>query len=134
MGFFFKFRLHVFASLLLLYCMYHFEYIQQKKHHCYSGCQGQLQGTVTAGHCWGRRPLLQWMSGTVTENCYCCLQLRYERTVTVDIWHGYRELLPLVTAGVGDHCYSGCLGQLQRSDRHQTSAETVLSYPSIDQQ
>ena len=68
MEFFFKFRLHVFASLLLLYCMS----IYNKKNttvtadvrdsyreplplvtagvgdHYYSGCLAQLQRTVTA--------------------------------------------------------------------------------------
>ena len=48
---------------------------------------------VSAGHCWGRRGLLQWMSVTVTENCYC--------------WS------VLVSAGVEEDCYSGCLSLLQ---------------------
>ena len=37
----------------------------------YSGYLGRLQRTVTSDHCWGRKPLLQWMSWMVTEKSYC---------------------------------------------------------------
>ena len=77
------------------------------RYHSYSESLCPLQMIVTAGHCQGRIPLLQWESMIITTDCYCWSLPGYNTTLTVGVYdHYHRLLLPVnatLTVGVYDH-------------------------------
>ena len=75
------------------------------RYHSYSESLCPLQMIVTAGHCQGRIPLLQWESMIITTDCYSWSLPVYDTTLTVRVCVHYRWLLLPVTAKVGYGIY-----------------------------